>query len=182
MRCREEYEMYFYNYRRAASDSIRQAINWTLKILTQAFLLCIYTQYTTTEKHSTFYSTYAGLISRRVQIISFEVSSKDNFISLHLSAQRGSNDLWRIRLSRGRIWFGSTPIPRQQLASLSQSSCVSPVQVTGGRGRRAVGLEPNHMTARKLDFYKSFNTLCLSPSPPPPTRKLLNNMNMAPVC
>jgi hypothetical protein len=33
--------------------------------------------------------------------------------------------------------------------SLSQSSCVSPVELADGRAGGGVGLEPNHMTARK---------------------------------
>ncbi len=55
-------------------------------------------------------------------------------------------------LSRRRmIWLLPYPLPlsREQVVSLSPSSCVSPVELTdGGRGRGA-GEEPNHMTARK---------------------------------
>ncbi len=48
---------------------------------------------------------------------------------------------------------------RQQVASLSQYSCVSPVELLTVRGG---GEEPNHITARKpgrLDLHESFNTL-----------------------
>jgi hypothetical protein len=37
----------------------------------------------------------------------------------------------------------------QQVASLAQSSCVSPVELTDGRGGRE---EPNRTTANKLDL------------------------------
>jgi len=40
----------------------------------------------------------------------------------------------------------SPPHP-QEVASLSQSSCVSPIELTEGRKR--VGEEPNHTTTRK---------------------------------
>ncbi len=39
------------------------------------------------------------------------------------------------------------PLSRQQVVSLSQPSCVSPVEFTGGGD--GVGEEPNHTTARK---------------------------------
>jgi hypothetical protein len=49
-----------------------------------------------------------------------------------------------MKLARGDLpdrvyfwfWIGSspTPLPRQQVVSLSQFSCVSPVELTGGRG------------------------------------------------
>ncbi len=50
------------------------------------------------------------------------------------------------------VWFGSSPIPytplfRQQVVSLSQSSCMSPGEDTKGSGG-GVGEEPNHTTAR----------------------------------
>jgi hypothetical protein len=41
------------------------------------------------------------------------------------------------------------PLSRAQVFSLSQSSCVSPVELTDGRGREGEGEEPNHTTARK---------------------------------
>ncbi len=71
--------------------------------------------------------------------------------------QIGSNDLQRARFSCGSmIRLQAHPLPppvsRQQVASLSQSSCLSPVELGGKR----VGVEPNHATTRKP---KSFNTL-----------------------
>ncbi len=51
------------------------------------------------------------------------------------------------------VWYGSSPTPppptfsSQQIVSLSQSSCVSPVELTDERGERAK--EPNHTSARK---------------------------------
>jgi hypothetical protein len=41
------------------------------------------------------------------------------------------------------------PLSRQQVFSLSQSSCVSPVEFTDMREGQGVGGEPNHTTARK---------------------------------
>jgi hypothetical protein len=38
----------------------------------------------------------------------------------------------------------SSPLSRQQVVSLSQASCVSPVELTDGRGGEGVGDEPNH--------------------------------------
>ncbi len=61
------------------------------------------------------------------------------------------------------------PHSHQQVVSLSQSSCVSPVEHIEGRG--GIGgvrgaKSPNLMTAREsLVLYKSFNTLCILPSP-----------------
>jgi hypothetical protein len=52
------------------------------------------------------------------------------------------------------------PLPRQQIVSLSQFSCVSPVQLTGGGGGGGPGaeiLQPHE----SLCFCKSFNRLCL---------------------
>ncbi len=64
------------------------------------------------------------------------------------SAQRVLNK--RALLSRRRmIWLLLHPLlllSLQQFASLSQSSCVSPVELTDGMG---VGEEPNHTAARK---------------------------------
>ncbi len=41
-------------------------------------------------------------------------------------------------------------LSRQQVVSLSKSSCVSPVELTDGRGGGGgVGEEPNYTTARK---------------------------------
>ncbi len=57
------------------------------------------------------------------------------------------------------VWFGSSStsyllyLSRQQVVSLSQSSCVSLVQLGDGRGEE----KPNH-TMRKLVLYKSFIT------------------------
>jgi hypothetical protein len=42
------------------------------------------------------------------------------------------------------------PLSRQPLVSLSQSSCVSPIELTDGSGTgKGVDEEPNHATARK---------------------------------
>jgi hypothetical protein len=41
------------------------------------------------------------------------------------------------------------PVPRQQVYSFSPSSCVSPVELTDGRGGEEVEEEPNPTTARK---------------------------------
>ncbi len=60
-------------------------------------------------------------------------------------------------------WFGSSPAPffphsRQQVVSLSQSSCVSPVELTDGRewARRRIT-----WPRESLNLYKSFHTLFL---------------------
>jgi len=51
-----------------------------------------------------------------------------------------------------------SPLSLQQVVSLSQYSCVSPVEHTGGRRGEDVGEEPNHKMARKPGLYESFNT------------------------
>ncbi len=61
------------------------------------------------------------------------------------------------------VWFGSTPNPlplyRQKVAFLSQqSSCVSPVQLTYGKGGKGA-VEPNRPPKESLALYKWFNTL-----------------------
>ncbi len=66
-----------------------------------------------------------------------------------LRGQRGLNDLWKTRLSCGRL--PPAPLSRQQVGSLSQSSCVSPEEV--GRGRSRI-IRPQE----SLALYKSFNT------------------------
>jgi hypothetical protein len=48
------------------------------------------------------------------------------------------NDLQRTRLYR-----------RRQVVSLSQSLCVSQVELTGGGGGVVMGEEPNHTTAKR---------------------------------
>ncbi len=65
--------------------------------------------------------------------------------------QRIFNDLKRARLSHRRmIWLLPHFISPLPLAvnKLSQSSCVSPFELTGGRWERKVE-EPNNTTARK---------------------------------
>ncbi len=65
-----------------------------------------------------------------------------------------TREYWMVYRGPGFLavaWFGSSPAPsplfRQQVVSLSHSSCVSPVDITyGGDG---VGEEPNHTIARK---------------------------------
>ncbi len=44
--------------------------------------------------------------------------------------------------------FRPTPLSRQQVVSLPQSSCVSPVEQPDGK-KEGMGEEPNHTTARK---------------------------------
>ncbi len=67
--------------------------------------------------------------------------------------QRALNDILRTKLSRHRvIWLLPHPLPslsRQQVVSLSQSSCVSPVELFDGREGGGLGEKPNHTTARK---------------------------------
>jgi hypothetical protein len=82
--------------------------------------------------------------------------------------QRVWNDLLRTRLSCGYMLrlLAQPPFPPLPSASClsSQSSCVSPVELTDERGGRGVGEETNHSTAGKpgVALYKSFNTLCLT--------------------
>jgi hypothetical protein len=54
-------------------------------------------------------------------------------------------------LVRRMIWLRPYPeYPlREQVDSLSPSSCVSPVELTDGVKGRGAGEEPNHTTARK---------------------------------
>ncbi len=79
-----------------------------------------------------------------------------------------SREYWIIYRGPGFLavfWFGHSPRPLpppagEQVVSLSQSSCVSPVELTDGiRERGGVDEEPNHTTRESLDLYKSFNTL-----------------------
>jgi len=51
------------------------------------------------------------------------------------------------------IWllFHPHPLIRQQVVSLSQSSCVPSVELTDRRGGQRVEEEPNHTPARKPD-------------------------------
>ncbi len=51
-------------------------------------------------------------------------------------------------LCMNRLLANPLPLSRQQDVSLSQSSCVSPLELTGGRGGGG-GEEPNHTTVRK---------------------------------
>ncbi len=64
------------------------------------------------------------------------------------------------------IWFGSTPTPfplsHQQVATLSQSSCVSLIELTDGRGGREWAWSRIIRPQESLAFYKSFNTLWYS--------------------
>ncbi len=70
-----------------------------------------------------------------------------------------SREYWMIDRGPGSlavVYFGSLPSPlsRQQVVSVSQSSCVSPVEQNDRRGR-GVGEEPNHTTAKEsLILYK----------------------------
>jgi hypothetical protein len=73
------------------------------------------------------------------------------------------NDLCRTRLSCSRLSSSPTPsplLPRQQLVSLSQSSCVSPVELTDGRGGEKGWMWSRSMRPQEsLALYKAFNTL-----------------------
>jgi hypothetical protein len=52
-----------------------------------------------------------------------------------------------------------TPLFRQQIACLSQSSCVSPVELTAGRGVEGAAWSQIIRLRESLALYKSFNTL-----------------------
>jgi hypothetical protein len=76
--------------------------------------------------------------------------------------QRVMKDLYWTGLSRrGMIWLLPHPLrlSLQQVVSLSQSSCVSLVKLTEGKGG-GVGEAPNNIMRESLVLYKSFNTLC----------------------
>ncbi len=64
------------------------------------------------------------------------------------------------------LWFRSCPtysfLSCQQAVYVSQSSCVSPVQLTDGRVER-VGRSQIIRRRESLVIYKSFNTLCYCP-------------------
>ncbi len=61
------------------------------------------------------------------------------------------------------IWFlpsNLLPLSCQQIVSLSQSSCVSPFELTDGKGgRRGWGRSRSHRRRESLVLYKLFNTL-----------------------
>ncbi len=63
------------------------------------------------------------------------------------------------------VWFGSAPRPppphltSEQLASLSQSSCVSPVQLADGRGGMRWARSQLMWTRKSPALYKAFKTL-----------------------
>jgi hypothetical protein len=79
------------------------------------------------------------------------------------------------------VWGGSsithlTPLSRQQLFSLSQSSYVSPLKLTDGRGvRGGVFEEPNHTTAEKSGPSIIHSLLSLSTPPCNPGTLLRQN-------
>jgi hypothetical protein len=83
------------------------------------------------------------------------------FNNLFTFPPRGSCILQRAKLSRPSYdWAPPHPIPPlslQQVVSLSQSSCVSRVELTQGV------VVAKYTTARKPVPYKSFNTLCFHP-------------------
>ncbi len=87
---------------------------------------------------------------------------------LHSYNQRVLNDLYRIRLSCV-LWFGSWPTPsRQQVVSLSQSSCVSPIELTdriagreGGRGAELYDGEKAWTSINHL-ILSGYNTFFIS--------------------
>jgi len=89
-----------------------------------------------------------------------------------------SKEYWTIYRGPGFlavVWFNPLPLSRQQVVSLSQSSCVSPVELTKGRGR-AWGRGRSQFIRRResLVFYKSIYTvqysLALSLTLPPPLK------------
>jgi hypothetical protein len=58
-----------------------------------------------------------------------------------------------------------SPVSRQQVASLSQSSCVSPVELTDGKGgERGWAWSWIKLPQESLDLYKSFITLWIVPN------------------
>ncbi len=62
--------------------------------------------------------------------------------------------------SASRLSPTSFPLSCQQLVSLSQSSCVSAVELTDGRcGGKGLGKEPNRRLRESLALYNPFNTL-----------------------
>jgi hypothetical protein len=74
------------------------------------------------------------------------------------------NDLQRARLSCGCMIRLHThpihpPLPRQHLVSLSQSSRVSPVELTEGRGGKGRAWSRIIRPQESLVLYKSFSTL-----------------------
>ncbi len=75
--------------------------------------------------------------------------------------QRVLNDLLRTKLSYGRIIrFLSHPLSRQQVLSLSQSSCESPVELTHGRKGGGWARNQIRRPRESMALFKSFNTLC----------------------
>jgi hypothetical protein len=88
----------------------------------------------------------AYLVSLLLQYIQHPLHIPACLISSVCSEQRVLNDLRRTRLFRRlMIWLLPHPLSCEQVVSLSQSSCVSPVELTDRRG----GKDPNHTTARK---------------------------------
>jgi hypothetical protein len=77
------------------------------------------------------------------------------------STQRVLNYLLRARLSRVSPPF---PLSRQKAQMATHKKAEKEINLADERGgRRGVGEKPNHMTARKLVHYKSFNTLSVLP-------------------
>ncbi len=82
---------------------------------------------------------------------------------MHWESVRTPWECWMIYRGPGflTVVFSSSPTPilpplsRQQVVSLSQSSCVPPIELTGGGGGRSQIIRPRE----SLAFYKSFNTL-----------------------
>jgi hypothetical protein len=67
--------------------------------------------------------------------------------------QRVLKDLLRIRLSCGPMvrLLAPSPLSREQVVSLSQSSCVSPAELTERVGAGGVlEVEPNHCDREKV--------------------------------
>ncbi len=68
-------------------------------------------------------------------------------------------------LAGGRLDASPTPFfSRQQVVSLSQSSCVSPVAVTDGKGGGG-GAKPHKNDGEKAWSFTTFNTLWAQPTP-----------------
>jgi hypothetical protein len=89
-------------------------------------------------KAAQFFLLLSSFLSRNSYIFALLLrTSIVQTIRTYASNPRVLNDLQRTRLSRRRV-----------VTSLSQSSCVSPFELTDGRGEE-VGEEPNHRSARK---------------------------------
>jgi hypothetical protein len=61
------------------------------------------------------------------------------------------------------IWLLAHPLPPSAVSKLDPAThrkTEKERQLADGRGGKGAGEEPNHMTAKSLVLFKSFNTLC----------------------